>query len=293
MTTAFILWGGGSLGAAQVGMLRALTAHGIRADMVVGASIGALNGAYYASRPDAEGVEELARLWLSVSGHDVYPVSGPDVLRTLVGNLPFHPLRGALQALGVLNYTFPLNPATLTAPFRAPINLRCKGAVGKPSVQPARLAHEFARPTPTGQFGDDREIAPGVRPFADVGGEPQQPGVRGGGPLAGARQAAGQQAPHDLPHLPVRPALGRRPERFHDRAEAVGPALQQDGELPAQFLAGQAAGGGQAQQSPYGSAVRAREQVVRHDQRDALPGGAVRPDQQFEVGGRGLAQRPE
>ncbi|WP_182880443.1 patatin-like phospholipase family protein [Microbispora sp. H10949] len=115
MTTAFILWGGGSLGAAQVGLLRALTAHGIHANMVVGASIGALNGAYYASRPDAEGVEELARLWLSVSGHDVYPVSGPDVLRTLVGNLPFHPLRGALQALGVLNYTFPLNPATLAA----------------------------------------------------------------------------------------------------------------------------------------------------------------------------------
>ncbi|MGW5265712.1 patatin-like phospholipase family protein [Microbispora sp. NPDC004025] len=83
--------------------------------MVVGASIGALNGAYYASRPDAEGVEELARLWLSVSSHDVYPVSGPDVLRTLAGNLPFHPVRGALQALGVLNYTFPLNPATLAA----------------------------------------------------------------------------------------------------------------------------------------------------------------------------------
>lgn len=115
MTTAFILWGGGSLGAAQVGMLRALTAHGIRADMVVGASIGALNGAYYAARPDAAGAEELARLWLSVSSHDVYPVSGPDVLRTLAGNLPLHPLRGALQALGVPNYTFPLNPATLVA----------------------------------------------------------------------------------------------------------------------------------------------------------------------------------
>ncbi|WP_169982451.1 MULTISPECIES: patatin-like phospholipase family protein [unclassified Microbispora] len=115
MTTAFILWGGGSLGAAQVGMLRALTAHGIRADMVVGASIGALNGAYYASHPDEEGVEELARLWLSVSSHDVYPVSGPDVLRALAGNLPFHPVRGALRALGVLNYTFPLNPATLAA----------------------------------------------------------------------------------------------------------------------------------------------------------------------------------
>ncbi|OPG07337.1 patatin-like phospholipase family protein [Microbispora sp. GKU 823] len=96
MTTAFILWEGGSLGAAQVGMLRALTAHGIGADMVVGASIGALDGAYYAARPDAAGVEEPARLWLSVSSHDVYPVSGPDVLRTLAGNLPFHPLPGTV-----------------------------------------------------------------------------------------------------------------------------------------------------------------------------------------------------
>ncbi|MGW0005434.1 patatin-like phospholipase family protein [Nocardia grenadensis] len=44
MTTAFVLWGGGSLGAAQVGMLRALTKRGMRAYVVVGASIGALNG---------------------------------------------------------------------------------------------------------------------------------------------------------------------------------------------------------------------------------------------------------
>ncbi|WP_433424154.1 patatin-like phospholipase family protein [Microtetraspora malaysiensis] len=114
MTTAFILWGGGSLGAVQVGMLRALTQQGIHADMVVGASVGALNGAYYAARPDAEGVEELARLWLSVSSHDVYPLSKTEALRSLAANLPFHPLRGALQAFGALNYAFPINPVTVT-----------------------------------------------------------------------------------------------------------------------------------------------------------------------------------
>ncbi|WP_067177831.1 patatin-like phospholipase family protein [Microtetraspora niveoalba] len=114
MTTAFILWGGGSLGAVQVGMLRALTAEGIVADMVVGASVGALNGAYYAARPDAAGVEDLAGLWLSVSGHDVYPLSAAETLRSLALDLPFHPLRGALRALGALNYTFPLNPLTIT-----------------------------------------------------------------------------------------------------------------------------------------------------------------------------------
>jgi NTE family protein len=76
MTTAFVLSGGGSLGAVQVGMLRALTERGIRADVVVGSSVGGLNGAFYAARPDATGVEQLARLWLTVSGHDVYVEPG-------------------------------------------------------------------------------------------------------------------------------------------------------------------------------------------------------------------------
>lgn len=110
MTTAFVLWGGGSLGAAQVGMLRALAAYGIRADMMVGASVGALNAAYYAARPDVDGVEELARLWLSVSDHDVYPLGRAQTLHTLAADLPFHPVRAALRALGAMNYTFPINP---------------------------------------------------------------------------------------------------------------------------------------------------------------------------------------
>ncbi|MEV3963370.1 patatin-like phospholipase family protein [Nocardia sp. NPDC050193] len=117
MTTAFVLWGGGSLGAAQVGMLRALTAHGIRADMVVGASVGALNGSFYAARPDTDGVEALARLWLAVGRHDVYPLSAGESLRSLLTNLPRHPVRGALQAVGMLNYTFAFNPLTFAGGF--------------------------------------------------------------------------------------------------------------------------------------------------------------------------------
>jgi NTE family protein len=46
--TAFVFAGGGSLGAIQVGMPRALAAHGVKADMVVGSSVGALNAAYLA-----------------------------------------------------------------------------------------------------------------------------------------------------------------------------------------------------------------------------------------------------
>ena len=54
--TAFVFAGGGSFGAIQVGMMHALAAHGVSADMVVGSSVGAINGAYYAGAPTLKGV---------------------------------------------------------------------------------------------------------------------------------------------------------------------------------------------------------------------------------------------
>lgn len=113
MTTAFVLWGGGSLGAVQVGMLQALARRGVRADLLVGASVGALNAAYFAARPDSSGADDLARLWLQVGRHDVYPLSADEAVRTLLANLPFHPLRGVLGAMGALNYTFPVGPLAM------------------------------------------------------------------------------------------------------------------------------------------------------------------------------------
>ena len=50
---AFVLAGGGSRGAVQVGMLEELIRRDIRADRVFGASVGAINGASYAGQPDA------------------------------------------------------------------------------------------------------------------------------------------------------------------------------------------------------------------------------------------------
>ena len=49
--TAFVLSGGASLGAVQAGMLRALYERGVGPDLIVGTSVGALNGAFIASRP--------------------------------------------------------------------------------------------------------------------------------------------------------------------------------------------------------------------------------------------------
>lgn len=73
--TAFVLAGGGSLGAIQVGMLRALVAHGVRADFVVGSSVGALNGAYFAADPSSDGVGRLEAIWCSLTRRHVFPVN--------------------------------------------------------------------------------------------------------------------------------------------------------------------------------------------------------------------------
>ena len=62
MTVAFVLGGGGVLGAHEVGMLRALGEAGIRPDLVVGTSVGAINGAFVAADPDGA-AERLAGLW--------------------------------------------------------------------------------------------------------------------------------------------------------------------------------------------------------------------------------------
>ncbi len=61
----FVLSGGGSRGGAQVGMLRALLGQGIRPDVLVGGSVGALNAAFIAQEPSLDRVEELADLWLA------------------------------------------------------------------------------------------------------------------------------------------------------------------------------------------------------------------------------------
>jgi NTE family protein len=67
--------GGGSLGAVEVGMLEALVEAGVRADLIVGASAGAVNGAHFAGRPDAAGVRALRAIWQGLRARDVFPFS--------------------------------------------------------------------------------------------------------------------------------------------------------------------------------------------------------------------------
>jgi NTE family protein len=73
--TAFVLAGGGSRGAVQVGMLAELVDRGIRADRVYGASVGAVNGAAYCGDPTPEGMKRLESVWRGLSGAQVFPRS--------------------------------------------------------------------------------------------------------------------------------------------------------------------------------------------------------------------------
>ena len=70
---AFVLSGGGNRGALEVGALQVLFEHGIRPQMLVGTSAGAMNAAYIATNPSLEGAQELAELWLKLTKEDVYP----------------------------------------------------------------------------------------------------------------------------------------------------------------------------------------------------------------------------
>lgn len=80
-----MLSGGGSLGAVQVGMLRALFERGICPDFLIGTSVGAVNAAWVADRPDADGTRELEDIWLSLRRQDVFPLSPITGARGLIG----------------------------------------------------------------------------------------------------------------------------------------------------------------------------------------------------------------
>lgn len=71
--TAFVLGGGGNLGAVQVGMLQALFEAAIVPDVVIGCSVGALNAAGLAADPSAAGVRRMRETWLGLTGDELFP----------------------------------------------------------------------------------------------------------------------------------------------------------------------------------------------------------------------------
>lgn len=93
MSTAFVLSGGASLGAIQVGMLEALYERGVAPDVIVGTSAGAFNGAFIASRPPSvETARELGAIWQALHRVEVFPTN---------------PMTGFLGFIGARNHLVP------------------------------------------------------------------------------------------------------------------------------------------------------------------------------------------
>jgi NTE family protein len=67
-----VLGGGGSLGAVQVGMLQALMEHHFNPDVVIGTSVGSLNGAVIASDPTSA-ANRLSHAWVGITREQVFP----------------------------------------------------------------------------------------------------------------------------------------------------------------------------------------------------------------------------
>lgn len=102
MTTAFVLSGGGSLGAVQVGMLAALEEHGFEPDLLIGTSAGALNAAYIATHGyDAQTIADLGDIWRGLRRNRVFPLDPTRSLLAVTGRRPslcsMRPLRRLVE----------------------------------------------------------------------------------------------------------------------------------------------------------------------------------------------------
>jgi NTE family protein len=81
----YVLGGGGSLGAVQVGMLQALGERNILPDIVTGTSVGSLNGAVLAMEPRSA-ANRLSHQWARVTRDRVFPGGLLAQARTLQHN---------------------------------------------------------------------------------------------------------------------------------------------------------------------------------------------------------------
>ena len=85
VTVAFALSGGGNLGAMQAGAMRALLEAGIEPDLLVGSSAGALNAAFYATRPGIGGTRALEATWAGLSRRALFRFDPGVVLAGFLG----------------------------------------------------------------------------------------------------------------------------------------------------------------------------------------------------------------
>jgi NTE family protein len=101
MSVAFVMSGGASLGSIQAGMLQALYEREIRPDVIVGTSVGAINGGFIASRPQTrKTADELADVWRGMRRQEVFPFNPVTALLGVANRnfvVPDAPLRRLIK----------------------------------------------------------------------------------------------------------------------------------------------------------------------------------------------------
>lgn len=120
---AFVLSGGSSSGASQVGMLATLVEHGIVPDAIYGTSVGAINAAAFAAQPSSAGVENLAAIWRQMTRERVFPghraLTALHAVRQRPALFPNTGLRSIVESgIGTPTFEEMLVPLTVVATHR-------------------------------------------------------------------------------------------------------------------------------------------------------------------------------
>lgn len=134
MTVAFVMSGAANYGSLQVGALQVMLERGIRPDLLIGSSAGAMNAAYLAIDPTPAGALRLADQWRAVA-HDVLSRSNRWVMMwrfiaNHAGMFPSQPLQRFIERTlppGVVHYGDLGLPAYATAVRLDTGAIRCFG----------------------------------------------------------------------------------------------------------------------------------------------------------------------
>lgn len=154
---AFVLGGGGQLGAHEVGMLRALLEHGVRPDFILGTSVGAINGAVIAADPTPAAATRLEGVWSRIDGSDAFSGSILGRLGTLARTRTH--LHGNEPLRSLLTDALPDRFEDLTVPFQ------CVAA----SIE--RAAERWFESGPLVDAVLASSAVPGILPAVSIGGE--------------------------------------------------------------------------------------------------------------------------
>lgn len=200
----FVLSGGASRGAVQVGMMEVLLAHGIVPDAFVGTSVGALNAVFVGSDPCPSRVHELRERWLRLQTRDIFPGG----TLTQVGNLiRQRPYLFSSDALGRLVDDWV--PARRLEDLPAPVRVTTTPLGGD---RPVHHEHGDLRPLLLASTAVPAVFAP--VPLPDDSGEPVlhvDGGVSDLVPLGAAVDLAPTRVWVLDASVPPRPPRGRSP----------------------------------------------------------------------------------